>query len=223
MVASILAAFSLEAWWEELQEQAALAEDLASVAEEMAQNRERIEFALDLMGRSVAASDLLVAAIDEAPGEATVTVADTIAFWVQQGGTLDASLGAIDALLASGRLGQVDNPALRILLAGMRDRVADAVEEQVRAMTIYDEQFVAGYSEVAIHPLVVEMGREFWSLTRVSGRELESRGDVLHPGGGATRLFASQRAALFLIAVTEMELLSMEMAEIVEMIGDLNQ
>jgi hypothetical protein len=223
VVASILAAFSLDAWWDHRQERAAVAEDLANVAEELQLNRQDIEFGLDIMRRAGTGSELLATAILEAMGQSTVSVPDTVTFWAFQSVTFDPSLGAVDALLASGRLRQVDDPKLRMALAGLRDKVRDAVEEQIRATRMIDEQVIPAFAELGFNPGIGELDGWFWSLDRVPGREVESRGDLVAPVSPALALFVGHRAALFRIATGEMERLSAEMAEVVDRIGTLTE
>ena len=99
---------------------------------------------LGLLGRlNSSAAALLVdlRADPEAPMvEATDTIALLATVWAP---TLDPSLGAVEALISSGRLAQLSNPRLRQGLAGLRDQFQDTREEQLNALSIRDDQLFA--------------------------------------------------------------------------------
>jgi len=96
------------------------------------ETRSAFATSLDLMSRVVSAGDALLAEMDAAPDSRTLVVADTIAWFVFLGisPTLDASLGGIEALIASGRLSAVRSRELRTRLAGLEGEIRDATEEQ---------------------------------------------------------------------------------------------
>ena len=68
--------------------------------------------------------------MESAVGEATINTHDTLVWLASATVTFNASLGALDALIASGRLAAIDNAAMRLRLAGLRSLVEDAVETQ---------------------------------------------------------------------------------------------
>jgi hypothetical protein len=129
VVLSILVAFGIDAAWDESKEARELRADLVNVGLELEANRARVQFHLDLAQRRYAAIGVVSGQME--PGGNVVTVPDTTAFLANTNATLDASLGAIDALVASGRMGAVRDPDLARRLAGLRDRFDDAVEEQL--------------------------------------------------------------------------------------------
>ena len=91
-----------------------------------------------------------MAAADEG---SEVVVPDTLIFlgavWAP---TFNASLGAIEALLASGRLSEIHDPALRLGLAGLDEMVADAVEEEIIARAITVEQLSPAFDRLTEWP-----------------------------------------------------------------------
>ena len=48
--------------------------------------------------------------------------------------------GALDALIASGRLASVDDPLVRLKLGGLRSQIDDIVENQIRVVALTDTQ-----------------------------------------------------------------------------------
>ena len=60
VVASILIAFSLDAWWDQRESTSRLRAEPRSVSEEMIGNRDLIDFQVDLMQRQVRGGDRLL-------------------------------------------------------------------------------------------------------------------------------------------------------------------
>ena len=73
------------------------------------------------MDRIVVASDEVVLRLDSSGPSETLTVRDSLAAWAFSVPTLDPSLGAVEALNASGQLSRIESPVLRQLLAGLRE------------------------------------------------------------------------------------------------------
>lgn len=137
VVASILVAFALDAWWDDRQLQQETAEDLAIVEYELAENVRLAQLTIDIMQRVVEETDALVAGLEAQPGSATADIKDTTIFWaVFSNPTLDPSLGGTDAWIAAGRLAGLDSPELRQRLASIRGKVEDVAEEQRTARDI---------------------------------------------------------------------------------------
>ena len=131
VVASILVAFSLDAWWADRQLEQETMEDLAIVEFELAENIRLVQVTMDIMNNVVAANRTLIRELMAQPESATVDIDDTTLFWgLFSNPTLDPSLGGTDAWIAAGRLGGLDSPMLRQRLASVRGKVGDVVEEQ---------------------------------------------------------------------------------------------
>jgi len=206
IVVSIVLAFGLDAWWDALAEGRQLREQLGSVEAEVGGNRDLVLFQIDYMERMIGAGAALVAAIDSAASVGgVVTVPDTLAWIPLANPTLDASLGAIDALVASGQLALVRDPEIRTLLAGLRDRIEDAVEEQEQALTVYYDHFFprlveAGYRTPAV---VDESLFDYWA-ERTAGRPTRSFGMVEFPADPSLAETMGERLRLYAISVDEM-------------------
>jgi hypothetical protein len=141
VVVSILIAFSLEAWWDGRGEEQAYAEAMASVRFELESNRARLLQEAASVDRITGAGQSLLDAMRERADLPRIEVADTLAFLITSWTpSMEVSLGASDALIASGKLAQVRNPELRLGLAGIRDRFSDIVEDQLVARMIHVEQ-----------------------------------------------------------------------------------
>jgi hypothetical protein len=206
ILVSIVLAFGLDAWWDSLAEGRQMREQLGSVEAEVRENRELVLFQVDLMERIIGASTALVAALDSAgPSARTITIPDSMAWLPLNTPTLDASLGAIDALVASGQLAQIRDPEVRTRLAGLRDRIEDAVEEQDQAVTVfYDHLYPRlvdqGYRTSSV---IEESIFDFWA-ERIPGRPVRSFGTVECPVDPSLAELLGERRRLYRISVDEM-------------------
>jgi hypothetical protein len=131
IVASILLAFAIDAWWDDRQLVQETAEDLAIVQYELAENIRLAQVTMDIMNQVIAANNDLIDKLSAYPVGETVEIKDTTVFWsLFSNPTFDPSLGGTDAWIATGRLSGLGSPALRQRLAGVRGKVEDVVEEQ---------------------------------------------------------------------------------------------
>lgn len=179
VVASILIAFALHACWQDAELERDVRLDLENVSREIAANRDRVRYHIDLTSRMVAALDELRVRI-AASDAANLVVPDTIVWLSQITPTMDLSLGAVDALLASGRMAAVEDPVLAGRLAGLQGLVGDAVEEQAQALQIQHRHVLPLLTGTDYEGLE-HIGEAFWAQERVPGRALAHRGDVLYP------------------------------------------
>ena len=141
ILASILAAFFLEGWRADRELARDLTQELESVHRELERNRDLVSAELSVVDRVTSSAAALLVDLHASPEVRMVEVADTIALlstvWAP---TLDPSLGAVEALISSGRLAQLPDPRLRQGLAGLRDEFQDVREEQVNAVALRDNQ-----------------------------------------------------------------------------------
>ena len=106
VVASILVAFALDAWWDDRQLQQETAEDLAIVQFELAENIRLVQVTMDIMNQVVEANTALIAKLMAQPDSAMVEIEDTTLFWgLFSNPTFDPSLGGTDAWIGAGRVG----------------------------------------------------------------------------------------------------------------------
>lgn len=143
VVVSILVAFGLDAWWTERQLRVDLLDDLTSVTQEIEANA--VALAVEsLFQRTAAASiDDLVARIDAADGAMWLTVPDTIAsFAFIFPPTIDASTGAVDALISSGSLSRLRDRRLKRILSNFAAQYEDIREGELGARRLAMEEIV---------------------------------------------------------------------------------
>jgi hypothetical protein len=193
VVASILIAFSLDAWWDDRQLQQETAEDLAIVQFELAENIRLIQVTMDIMNQVVAANNVLIAELMTQPDSSLVEIEDTTIFWgIFSNPTFDPSLGGTDAWIAAGRLGGLGSPMLRQRLASVRGKVEDVVEEQRIAREIVVRE---------IYPLIKDEIGDIGSVQQMfsDGLHARQRTSVQVVSGSGTIAVPNSNALRFLL------------------------
>ena len=162
IVGSILIAFLLDAWWDDREAQGRLDQELRSVAREVAENRDLVEYEVESLERIRGGSEAILALLEDIRPSQAGSIPDTLIFCVTYWSpTLDLSFGALDALIASGRLAQIRDPDLRLTLAGLRDRVGDAVGDEILAQNILMDQVYPAVSQYADLSAVYRIDKQF--------------------------------------------------------------
>jgi hypothetical protein len=188
IVSSILLAFAIDAWWDDAQLAEEVAQDLGNVAQELEVNLELLRFNLDVTERMVAGGSGMLEAMErESPSEA-LSLPDTLV-WLgtSTGPSLNASLGALEALIASGRLAAVDDPFVRLKLAGLPSRFADILEVQNRVIAVSMTQIRPLSYDRVDNRLDLAVADGFWNEDLTVGRPLPHRGTVTFPNNQSLR------------------------------------
>jgi hypothetical protein len=221
VVASILVAFGLDAWWANQQLAKEVAEELDAIDRELMENVGLVEFQADMMRRKVAASRAIAELAAQSVSPSSITVPDTL-LWlaVDPTPTLNASLGSIEAITASGRLQAIRIPELRVRLAGLRGVIEDAVEEQLGARDLQENRIQPRIAKTADLRPLHDIGDHFWSQERTPGRPVEGRGTIEIKGDLELSNTMLRRDTYYDIAVGEMEQLIVAFDEIRELIRE---
>ena len=211
IVGSILLAFALDAWWDDAASRRALQQELENVAVEIDVNRGRLSFHIDLMERMTSAGSSLLAEMEDVPEGSLFSTSDTVLWLVDNYPTLNPSLGAVDAMISSGRLASIPDPDLRTGLAGLHERIADAVEEQTKALTLYYDHVLPIVAAQPDWPSTGDANASFWTGDRRPGRSLNTHGPVQIPVRRAWVRFQNERMGQYEISVGEMRALLTEL------------
>lgn len=223
VVASILIAFALDAWWAEKQLEREIAEDLSIVEFELAENVRLVQVTMDIMNQVVAANSDLIAELMSQPDSELVEIEDTTIFWgIFSNPTLDPSLGAIDAWIAAGRLGGLESLLLRQRLASMRGKVEDIVEEQRIAREIAVRE---------IYPLIKDQIGDIGSVQKLFSDGFHARpktsvqavtgsGTVSIPNSNALRFLLRARMIWYEASIHETGDFQSELEEILSLLRD---
>lgn len=132
IVASILLAFGLEAWWDYRNERKAEAVVLQNLLEEFVAAGTELDFYLGLDRRVEEAASTTLAALQEArdEGREFVSIRDTALALIMIPGTFDPQLGTLAGLLSSGGLPLLRDTELQRALAGWPGLLTEASEEE---------------------------------------------------------------------------------------------
>lgn len=217
VVASILIAFALDAWWVDRQLQQDTAEDLAIVRFELAENIRLVEVTMKIMNQVVAANDELIAELVAQPDSAMVEIKDTVIFWgLFSNPTYDPSLGGTDAWIAAGRLEGLGSPALRQRLASMRGKVNDVVEEQFIAREIaVREIYPLIKDEIGDIAIVQKLFSDgFHARQKTSVQVVSGAGTIQVPNSNALRFMLRARLLWYEASIYETGDFQTELEEI---------
>jgi len=179
IVASILLAFAIDAWWDEWREGREAREILVDLREELGALDAGMAAREDGWAAARADMDRLLGAIraEEVPA---VPVMDTLLHQVTWSPTFDPGTGALDALLSSGRLEWIDDLALRTRIAGL-----PGVIQELRDNEEVGREFVT----LVLQPYLAEAGVPV-------ARSLRLGRDWTFPQGSETEADAAYRRIL---------------------------
>ncbi len=155
IVASILLAFALDAWWDTSQRSRETADLLTALDEEFALAAAELDGTLFGHRSVVAAVDTTLRRLRA--GENRVP-AGSVA-WVLDAPTSDIHQGTLTALMASGGLERLPSQQLRTLLAGWPAAVADIQEEELEARSFVRAQLMPYLSGVTDIGVALRAGR----------------------------------------------------------------
>jgi hypothetical protein len=204
IMVSILVAFALESWGADRQIRSEVAEELAGIDRELETNIGLVAYQMDLMSRQLKASDTLVTML-AAANSPTLAVRDSIVWWVfEPSPTLNMRFGAIDALIASGRLPFVRSPELRLGLAALRGVVEDAVEEQIAANAIQEDRLLPMISNTADLSSLTPIGLDFFGAEDRIGRAVISNGEIEIPTRLELRNTIRRRGIYYFVSIAGM-------------------
>lgn len=223
IVASILLAFWIDAWWADRQLEQETMEDLAIVEIELAENIRLAQVVLDILHEISAANGDLMAQLMVQPEGAMVEIKDATIFWALFiNPTLDPSLGGIDAWIGAGRLGGLQSPLLRQRLASVRGKVEDVTEEQIIAREIAVRE---------IYPLIKDQIGDIGSIQKFFADGLHARqstsvqtvvgsGTTLMPNLNSLRFMLRARMIWYEASIYETTDLQAELKEIQILLAD---
>jgi len=166
IIFSILVAFSLDAWWEDVQVEREVDDILGAIEVEMSGNlaalrssvdhHKAISAAIRTLRDTSSAGNMDLGAVPQAVIEVEVFEPDT---------------GAMDTMVATGLLNEVDDASLRLLLGAYAARLLDLNEQEIRAVEFRD----------AARRRLASLGFPLWNTEiRESRRQLEGDTEMLN-------------------------------------------
>jgi hypothetical protein len=142
IVASILLAFAIDAWWDgqrDLDREQDLMVDLLA---DFRASRADLEMRLELSRRMATTNALFTERVDAHRGPGPLMVPDSFVLGVLGGPTYEPSMNALDAAVASGEVVLLTNPRIREELATWRRALVDTAEDEQEVRRITNEQVI---------------------------------------------------------------------------------
>jgi hypothetical protein len=144
VVASILVAFSLDAWWSERAERRTEAAHLRALRSDFEQNVSRLKVLIEQEERIADASHrLLISAISPTTPSPEDSLANLLG-QVFNSGRFDPVMGAYEAVVNSGGLAQVRDDSLRLVLAEFASQLEGRYYERFSNELYFD--FIRGFT-----------------------------------------------------------------------------
>ena len=138
IVASILLAFAIDAWWADRETEQWQLTQLRAIRDEFTANFEGLEDIVRTHDSNAKILESLIAQMQGGDDETLLTVSNTALAPLVGWRTSDISTGTLDALLSSGKLADIDNSMLRRALAAWPSEVDDAQEDESLARDFVD-------------------------------------------------------------------------------------
>ena len=137
IVASILLAFAIDAWWQDRQDRAEELRLLRALKAEFQLNAQGLPSFVRSHTIVAASAGALIEGLRKADQDRLAVVRDSDVLQVTVHGSFDPSSGAFDAMLQSGTLRFIQNPAVRQKLAEWPAIVKDATENEHQLRAIW--------------------------------------------------------------------------------------
>ena len=138
IVASILLAFAIDAWWDDRQLRIEEVEILHGLKQEFQQNRDVLVESVEFHSNMLLATKELMDACRRGSWESDTFTIDQALFYLRVPPTHDFGGGVLAALISAGRLELIANNDLRFKLAGW-----SVIFDEVRDDEIWNSEFVA--------------------------------------------------------------------------------
>jgi len=151
-VLGILIAFALDSWWDSWKASEWESGQLELLREEAQFNIGHIASVIEIHERTVANVEAILEVSSSVPSDEISEFRNAVITSLIEWRSAEISLGALDALLASGELGGLKNPVLRKSLAEWKALVLDTEEkenlardfvEYILTPALMDEDFIA--------------------------------------------------------------------------------
>ena len=148
IVASILLAFGVDAWWAERGEKRAEREELSDIRQELAADRGRLEVNVRRQAQRAEAAEAVVGMISDLPnGSGTLILSDTLVALLVQAPTFEARTPALSGLRESGRVSLIRDANVRRALANWERLLTNVSEREVGARDVVEQMLVPALIE----------------------------------------------------------------------------
>lgn len=158
IIASILLAFAIDAWWDDRQERVEERQVLLGLQEEFAAIRDRLERHKDLHVDSLVDLEQFLNALGDGDTEAVAALADPAFRMLLAPPTSDVGNGTLEALLSSGRLEILSSRRLRARLAAWAQVIGEVWDDQEAHAKMVYEIHIPFFIERGFHVAASQRG-----------------------------------------------------------------
>lgn len=142
IVASILLAFAIDAWWDGQRDRDRERDLMIDLLADFRSSRGELETRLGLARRMATTNALFTGRVDGHGAAGPLTVPDSLVLGVLGGPTYEPSMNALDAAVASGEIVLLANPRIREELATWRRSLVDTAEDEQEVRRITNQQVI---------------------------------------------------------------------------------
>ncbi len=142
IVASILFAFAIDAWWDGHRERVRERELLADLLTEFEESRAELEVRVVLARRMASGTERLTGVVSAGAGKTAILVPDSVVLAALGAPTYEPATNALEAALGSGEIALILNREIRSELAAWRRALLDTAEDEAEVRRITSEQVV---------------------------------------------------------------------------------
>ncbi len=135
IVASILLAFAIDAWWDERNERVEETEVLLGLKSEFSRYRDEISESIDLFAKNRPLTAELIIATRKGSWDSEIVDIDAALNTIYDPKSHDFGGGVLDALINSGRLEIISDYDLRVKLANWSQVFDEVRDDEIRNMT----------------------------------------------------------------------------------------
>lgn len=158
IVASILLAFLLEAWWSEHRERVRAGEYLDAVTREFREGRIQLDTVLLKNERAMRATERMIDLTSADVESLTSTEAENLYWDMMQASTFDPSLGALNSLHTSEAIDAIEDITIRAALDAWPGLVADS-REDTEAVMETSLSTTEAWAQRGLTPLMLKIAR----------------------------------------------------------------
>ena len=194
IVASILMAFAIDAWWQERQESNEEQVALEALRQEFLENIELLQAAHEVHVNLAETADRLNLLVSSTADGEVIQVTDSLLVVLITFRTPEVAAGTLNTLLASGRIGIIRDREVQQALAGWPALVENAYEDEVLVRNFLMDQLIPGLAGrvdlTGVMAARTTSGLVSGNAFNLSGQEYGVRVDAI------TRTLIGQRAYL---------------------------
>ena len=188
VVVGILIAFGLDSWWDSNKQQIWERSQLELLRDEAQSNMEHTKSVIEAHKGTAADIEVILAFATHQPAGEVVSLKNRAVTSLIKWRTSELSMGALDALFASGELGEISNPELRTSLTAWKAAALDAQEKENLARDFVERTLTPALSGEAYLAAAYAARPPYGNSEELESRNVEIRSSTRLRSLSAARL-----------------------------------